>query len=98
MIFKIQKLNSCVHVVRGYQKEDDIKYSFVCTLYKKAVDDRWNILATMTDGGGTIQEIRETLNYLKNYPCGVYTYVSEKDWQRFYKRYCRKINFDDCEF
>lgn len=94
MIFKIQKLSSCVHVVRGYRKKEDIKYCSVCTLYRTKQGDSWNVLAAMTDGGN-FKEVREVLNYFKNYPDGVYTYVTKRDWKRFYKRFCVKIKFDD---
>lgn len=97
MIFKIEALEENIHLVRVYRKADDKKYCFVCTLHKTKDIKEWQIKATMSDRG-SIKEAKEVLQYLKNYPSGVYTYVTKEDFKRFYKRYCLKIDFDDCDF
>ena len=97
MVFKVEKLEENVHLVRVYRKTDGMKYSFVCTLHKTKDSKKWQIKATMSDRG-SIKEAKKVFQYLKNYPSGVYTYVSEEDFKRFYKRFCRKIDFDDCDF
>ena len=97
MVFKVQKLEPNVHLIRGYSPKDDIKFCFVCTLYKATDKKQWEILAALSVGMG-IKAIGETFKYLKTYPDGVYTHVTVNDWQRFYKRFCKKIKFDDCGF
>jgi hypothetical protein len=97
MIFKVEPIEENVHLVRAYRKSDDMKYCFVCTLYKAKNEKQWQIKATMSDKG-TIKEAKEVLQYLKSYPSGVYTYVTKDDFERFYKRFCKRIKFDDCNF
>lgn len=97
MIFKVEKLEENIHLVRAYRKKDAIKYCFVCTLHKTKDRKEWQIKAAMSDRG-SIKEAKKVFQYLKNYPSGIYTYVSEEDFKRFYKRFCRKIDFDDCNF
>ena len=97
MTFKIQKLAYNIHLVRAYCKGEDINFSFVCTLYKQGNEKQWQILGALSTGLG-IKATKEILRYLKDYPDGAYTYVSKKDFERFYKRFCEKIDFDDCNF
>lgn len=97
MIFKVEKIEENVHLIRGYRKEDDIEFCFSCVLHKAGGAKKWNIHIAKSDTG-SFKEAKKVLLYLKNYPNGVYTYVSKKDWERFYKRYCKLIKFDDCNF
>ena len=97
MIFKVEKLEPNVHIIRGYRKKDDTEYCFVCTLHKAAGATKWQILGAMSDKG-VGKEVVEVLKYLKNYPFGTWTYVTKKDFKRFYKRFCKQIDFGDCKF
>lgn len=97
MIFKVEVLSEEVHCIRGYQKENDNNYIFCCTLHRPDGEKQWQIKATLSIGG-TLKEVMEAFNFLKNYPSGVYTYVTKEDFERFYKRFCQKIKFDDCNF
>lgn len=98
IFFKIEKLEGNVHIVRGYRKEDDIKFCFSCVLHKAKNEKQWHIHIAKSDTG-SLKEAKEVLRYLKNYPDGVFTYVSDDDWKRFYKRYNFKcIDFKDCDF
>lgn len=98
MIFKIEILEENIHLVRVYRKADDKKYFFVCTLHKAKNEKKWHILGALSTGGTGIKTTKKVFKYLKNYPSGVYTYVTKEDMARFYKRFCKKINFDDCDF
>lgn len=93
MTFKVEKLEKNVCIIRGYRKKDDIKYCCVCTLHKRKDEMKWQIHGFMSDMG-TSREAREVLVYLRNFPDGVFTYVSDDDWKRFYKRYnFRRLDF-----
>ena len=107
MIVKIQRLTNNVHIARGYRHKNDIKYCFVCTLYrdsffktfiKRKLYREWSLVAMMSRGG-TVLEIKQVIDFLKCYPYGyVYTYVSALDLKRFYKRHCfGKVEFKNCK-
>ena len=102
MIFKVEKLEPNVHLIRGYRNEKNIKFCFSCVLHKASGEKQWHIHIASTDKDevrkGAYKELKESLRYLKAYPSGVYTYVSKKDFDRFYKRFCKLIKFDDCDF
>lgn len=97
MIFKIEKIEENVHLIRGYRKENDIKFCFSCVLHKASGEKKWNIHIASAKKGSP-KEVKWALCYLKNYPDGTYSYVSKKDWKRFYERHCKLIKFDDCDF
>ena len=106
MIFKIEVLEKNIHIVRGYRKKDDIPFCFSCVLHRKKKwynplfifsKTPWHMLIAMSSGMCG-KSILEATRYLKNYPNGTYTYVSKKDFDRFYKRFCKLIKFDDCDF
>ena len=97
MVFKVEKLEENVHLVRAYRKAGDKKYCFVCTLHKTKDRKEWQIKAAISSGVG-VKTIMKVFRYLKNYPSGVYTYVTKEDFKRFYRRFCKRINFDDCDF
>lgn len=86
MIFKIQTLEPTVLLVRGYKNPDDIKFSFVCTLHREIGEKKWHILGALTRNGSR-KEVKETLQFLTDFPGGTYTYVSQKDFERFYKKH-----------
>lgn len=93
MTFKVEKLEPNVCIIRGYRKKNDIKYCAICTLHKKENETSWQIHGFMSDKG-TTQEVKKVLAYLKNFPDGVFTYVSDDDWKRFYKKYnFKRIDF-----
>lgn len=99
MIFKIEELEPNVHIVRGYRKKNDIEVFFSCVLHKEKDEKKWHIHIARSDKKGTIREVKKTLEYLENYPNGVFTYVSDNDWKRFYKKYnFKRIDFDGCDF
>lgn len=86
MIFKAQKLEDSVILIRGYRNNNDIKFCFVCTLYRSVNEKEWQILGALSRGC-TIKETKEVFEFLKNFPDGTYAYVSNEDFERFYKRY-----------
>lgn len=98
MIFKVEVLNDEVHCVRGYRKENDTKYIFGCTLHRSKGEKEWQIVITLSTTHGTRKEAMETLKFLKEYPGGTWTYVTKDDMKRFYRRFCKKIDFDNCDF
>lgn len=97
MIFKVEPLNEEVHCIRGYREEGDAEYVFGCVLHRPKGEKEWQIKVTLSTGG-TRKETMETLRFLRDYPGGAWTYVTKKDMERFYKRYCKRIKFDDCNF
>lgn len=98
MIFKVEVLGPTVHLIRTYRNEDDIKFCFSCVLHKSKSEKEWHIFIASSDKKGTFRETKKVLRYLKNYPSGVYTYVTKEDMERFYQRFCKKIDFKDCDF
>ena len=86
MVFKVQQLEKTVLLVRGYRKEADIEYDCVCTLYKPEGQKKWQVLGFMSKKGSP-KEAKVVLQYLKNFPDGTYTYVSDEDFNRFYKKH-----------
>jgi hypothetical protein len=93
MIFKVEELEPNVHLIRGYRKEDDIKVCFSCVLHKPKDEKKWHLHIARSDVG-SFKEAKKVLQYLENYPDGVFTYVSDDDWERFYKKYdFRKVDF-----
>ncbi|MCK5014032.1 MAG: hypothetical protein KAS66_09440 [Candidatus Omnitrophica bacterium] len=97
MIFKVEPLNKEVHCIRGYRKEGDAEYIFGCVLHRPKGKKEWQIKVTLSTGG-TRKETMETLRFLRDYPGGTWTYVTEEDMERFYRRFCKRIKFDDCDF
>lgn len=98
MVFKVEILNKEVHCIRGYRKEGDVEYVFGCVLHRPAGKKEWQIKVTLSTGGGTRKETMETLKFLRDYPGGTWTYVTKEDMERFYRRFCKRIKFDDCDF
>lgn len=98
MIFKVEAIEPTIHLIRVYRKEDDIKFCFSCVLHKAKDDKEWHVNIASSDKKGTFRETKKVLRYLKNYPSGAYTYVTKEDMERFYKRFCEKIYFDNCVF
>ena len=98
MVFKIEALNDEVHCIRGYRKENDAEYIFGCTLHRPTGEKEWQIKVTLSSMGGTKKETMETLRFLRDYPGGVWTYVTKNDMERFYKRFCIELHFNNCKF
>lgn len=98
MIFKVEVIEATVHLIRAYRKRDDIKFFFSCVLHKANGEKEWHIHIASSDKKGTFRETGEVLRYLKSYPDGAYTYVTKEDMDRFYRRFCKRIKFDDCDF
>lgn len=93
MTFKLQTLEPTVLLVRGYKKPEDIKYCFVCALYRKNENEKWHAHGALSTVG-TKGEAEEVFTFLEYFPDGVYTYVSSEDFERFYeKRYFKCIDF-----
>ena len=93
MTFKVEKLESNVHLIRRYRKKDNIKVCFSCVLHKSKDEKKWHIHIAKSDTG-SFKEAKKVLQYLENYPDGVFTYVSDDDWKRFYKNYnFRRVGF-----
>ena len=86
MIFKIQKLEETVLLVRGYSNETTNKYCCVGTLYRPKGKKKWQVLGFLSDVRSA-KKAKETLQFLKNFPDGTYTYVSDEDFNRFYKKH-----------
>lgn len=97
MIFKVEVLNKEVHCIRGYRKESDAKYVFGCVLHRPTGKKEWQIKITLSKGGNR-KEAMETLRFLRDYPGGTWSYVTKEDMDRFYRRFCKRIKFDDCNF
>ena len=87
MIFKVGEIEPKVHLIRGYRKKDDIEFCFSCVLHKAQNEKKWHLHLATSDKKGAAGEVKETLKYFKNYPDGVFTYVSDTDWKRFYKKH-----------
>ena len=86
MTFKLQTLEPTVLLVRGYKNPEDVKYCFVCTLYRKSEKEKWHVHGALSTGGSR-DEMDETFKFLEEFPNGTYTMVSKKDFERFYKKH-----------
>lgn len=86
MIFKVRKLGDEVCQARGYRKEGDVPYVFVCTFYRPEGQKKWEIQATLSTVG-TIKETKEVFDFLENFPGGTFSWVTKKDFERFYKKH-----------
>lgn len=86
MVFRIQQLEKTVLLVRGYSNGTDDKYICVCTLYKPKGKKKWQVLGFLSNAGSA-RKAKETLQFLNNFPDGTYTYVSDEDFNRFYKKH-----------
>lgn len=87
MIFKVRKLGDEVCQTRGYRKEGDIPYIFVCTFYKSAEQIMWEVQATLSSSTCTRREMKEIFEFIENFPGGTFTWVSKRDFERFYKKH-----------
>ena len=86
MVFRVQQLEKTVLLVRGYSNDADDKYICVCTLYKPKGKKKWQVLGFLSNVGSA-REAKETLQFLNTFPDGTYTYVSDEDFNRFYKKH-----------
>ncbi|MCK4826104.1 hypothetical protein KA005_60720, partial [bacterium] len=87
MVFKVRKLGDCVCQARGYRKEENIPYVFVCTFYRPEGQKKWEVQAVLSSTRGTRQEVKEVSEFIETFPDGTFTWVSEKDFERFYKNH-----------
>ena len=86
MIFRIQTLEPTVLLVRAYRKPEDIKFDFVCTLHRKIGEKSWHVQGALSTIGSR-KEAKEVFKFLEEFPDGTYTYVSQRDFERFYKKH-----------